>query len=139
MLPDRIRAFCGGYLVERAIEDALTGEVSRFAGQAEVMADEEGAVYEERGELALARGAPLVATRRYLWRPRKGLIAVLFEDGRAFHDFDPVAGGLATEHLCGEDLYRGGYQFAEWPRWSVTWEVTGPRKDYRSVTWYEPR
>ena len=128
--------FLGQYDVSRVIEDARAGAVSRFEGTAEISRDGTGAAYGESGAMMIG-GQRFLAERRYLWRANSARIDVLFEDGRAFHDFDPEAGGLASAHLCGEDMYRGGYDFTDWPRWSVTWDVQGPRKAYKSVTWYE--
>ena len=127
--------FVGRFTVSRRIEDRLAGAESRFEGEASIEMDGAGAVYRETG--ALSVGAQrFTAERSYLWRPAGPRIEVLFADGRTFHDFDPETGGQATEHLCGADLYRGGYDFSEWTCWSLRWDVKGPRKDYTSVTWY---
>jgi len=131
----RLGDFIGTYSVSRVIEDHRAGQQSRFEGQASIDAHEAGAIYREAGHLIL-NDQRFAAERSYIWRANGARIDVLFEDGRAFHDFDPEAGGNATEHLCGQDMYRGGYDFSEWSCWAVTWDVAGPRKDYRSVTWY---
>jgi len=125
-------------LVSRRIKDRLAGTESQFEGEAEITKSPEGAIYRETGDLILG-AQRFTAERSYQWRSAGSRIDVMFEDGRPFHDFDPVAGGQATEHLCGDDLYRGGYDFSEWSRWSVTWEVSGPRKDYTSISWYVRR
>jgi len=130
--------FLGRFSVERRIEDRRAGAQSWFEGRAEITAQDDGALYLEKGDLILG-AQRFTAERSYLWRPAGARIEVLFDDGRPFHDFDPVSGGQATEHLCGDDVYRGGYDFREWSCWSVTWEVSGPRKDYASVTWYVRR
>ncbi|MEN8841932.1 MAG: DUF6314 family protein [Octadecabacter sp.] len=127
--------FMGGYEVSRTIKDARAGATSRFEGRAEISATSDGAEYVERGALIMNEQR-FEAERKYIWRRAGERIEVLFEDGRAFHDFDPSLGGQATEHLCGEDMYRGGYDFSEWTCWAVTWNVQGPRKDYVSTTWY---
>lgn len=134
----KLEDFLGSYTVSRTICDRKARAESRFEGQAEIVANAIGAVYREAGQLIVG-DQRFEAERRYLWRPKGALIEVRFGDGRAFHDFDPVAGGQATEHLCGEDMYRGGYDFGEWSCWAVTWDVTGPRKDYTSVSWYVRR
>ncbi|SLN59328.1 DUF6314 family protein [Pseudooctadecabacter jejudonensis] len=130
--------FCGHFTVSRTIEDRRSGAQSQFEGTADIIATPEGATYAEAGELILPAGR-FAAERSYLWRTTAGRIEVLFADGRPFHDFDPEVGGQATEHLCGADMYRGGYDFSEWTCWAVRWDVTGPRKDYTSVTWYVRR
>lgn len=130
--------FLGRYDVSRRIKDRHAGAETTFEGGAEITADGDGAAYREKGHLILGTQR-FEAERRYLWRAQGPLIAVLFEDGRPFHDFDPHAGGQASEHLCGADWYRGGYDLSKWPCWAVTWDVTGPRKDYTSVTRYVRR
>ncbi len=129
--------FLGRYKVVRHIKDARAQSQSAFEGEAEIAGNQDSAVYEERGQLIL-NDQRFEAERSYLWRSAPDQIEVLFEDGRAFHDFDPTLGGKATEHLCGADWYRGGYDVSQWPVWTVTWEVEGPRKLYRSVTSYSP-
>lgn len=139
--PTAVERFIGTYSVARTIHDRRGGQSASFNGQAVIEAIQGvqgGAHYSEKGALQIGAGPAFAAERQYLWRMAGARIAVDFADGRAFHDFDPVAGGQATEHLCGEDMYRGGYDFSEWTCWSVTWDVTGPRKDYRSVTLYSP-
>ena len=133
-----LRDFLGTYQVSRTIEDHRSGQQSTFEGQATLTPDGQGAAYREVGRLVM-NDQSFEAERRYTWHEQGGRICVLFEDGTPFHDFDPVRGGQATEHLCGEDMYRGGYAFDEWTCWSLTWDVVGPRKDYRSTTWYVRR
>lgn len=125
--------FIGTYDVSRRIEDHKAKATSRFDGIARIEAAADGAIYIETGALIMGVQR-FEAERRYLWRADGARIAVKFADGAAFHDFDPEQGGQATEHLCGNDLYRGGYDILDWPCWAVTWDVFGPRKDYRSVT-----
>jgi hypothetical protein len=133
----RLSVFIGSYNIARDIDDRRSDARSRFEGWAEISATASGAVYRETGVLIL-NGQRFEAERRYLWHEDAGRICVSFADGRDFHDFDPVLGGLASAHLCRADMYRGGYDMSDWPRWSVTWKVDGPRKDYRSVTSYAP-
>ena len=133
-----LSAWFGAYRIARQIDDHRAGQTAIFEGRAEITANAKGAIYSETGQLQMAQGATFHAERVYFWAVQGPRIAVFFEDGRPFHDFDPVAGGAATEHLCGQDWYRGGYDVSRWPDWQVTWEVTGPRKDYRSLTRYLP-
>lgn len=130
--------FIGTYDVSRVIKDARAGATSQFEGQAVIGPHDDDTLYTETGHLILNEQR-FAAERRYIWRSKGARVDVAFEDGRAFHDFDLEVGGDATEHLCGSDMYRGGYDFSHWPRWSVTWTVSGPRKDYTSVTWYVPQ
>ena len=129
--------FVGHYKIMRKIIDTRSQAECVFEGKAEVELNEGGVVYREHGQLIMGEQR-FEAERTYLWRMLGPRVQVLFEDGRLFHDFDPVAGGKATEHLCGADWYYGGYEFRDWPVWSVTWDVEGPRKLYRSVTTFVP-
>lgn len=133
-----IEDFLGAYTVSRKIEDRLSGAVTTFEGEAQITATSEGAIYRETGQLVMG-AQRFTAERNYLWHQAGARIEVLFDDGRPFHDFDPTHGGQATEHLCGDDLYRGGYDFSQWSCWALRWDVAGPRKDYCSVTWYGRR
>lgn len=129
--------FLGDWRVDRAIADRLSGRDGRFEGAARFTPEEEeGLRYREEGWLRLGDGAPLAASREYLWRFTPQGVEVAFPDGRPFHRFAPAGRGPGTDHPCGADLYRVAYDFAPWPSWTATWEVTGPRKAYRLATAY---
>lgn len=108
----------------RRIEHA-DGSLARFDGQAIWAPDAGGLCQQESGTLRIGAGAPIMATRRYLWRPD---LSVHFEDGRFFHKVPPT-GGRAT-HWCAPDQYDVTYDFASWLEFQVTWQVSGPRKSY---------
>ena len=124
--------FLGRWTIARTIEDRLTGLPGRFDGTATFVAEGGAVLYAETGQLTLGAGAAVMAERRYRWSEVDGRIAVHFADGRFFHSFDPA--GPAAAHWCDPDSYRVAYDFARWPDWSATWDVTGPRKDYRMVS-----
>jgi hypothetical protein len=126
--------FDGFWLLRKDIADLLTREAGTFVGRAEFRREGEVLAYREDGQLTLGSSAPVLAQRRYLWRKTVDGIAVDYADGRAFHGFGP--GALAAVHLCDPDRYEVAYDFAEWPRWTAEWGVTGPRKDYRMVCAY---
>ena len=94
---------------------------------------------EEEGWLALpGGGAPLRATRRYLWAADAAWLEVRFEDGRPFHTVPLDVARPEAAHDCAPDVYRVAYDFADWPRWRAVWRVTGPRKDYVMTSDYAP-
>ena len=105
-------------------------------GQATFAPNGAGLRYVETGTLTLATGARLQAERSYLWDVNGVDINVRFADGSPFHRFTPDGAAKGTSHLCGADLYNVTYDVTRWPDWSATWAVTGPRKDYVSVTQY---
>jgi Family of unknown function (DUF6314) len=126
--------FEGVWLLRKDIADLLTKEAGTFIGRAEFRREGAGLAYREDGQLALGSSAPVQAQRRYLWRTEGDGIAVDYADGRAFHTF--AADALVALHLCDPDRYEVAYHFADWPRWTAEWTVTGPRKDYRMVCAY---
>jgi hypothetical protein len=136
--PARLEDFAGRWRLTRRIADALAGAEGRLEGWAEFRPVSGGLVCEEKGLLSYGGGPPLQASRSYLWRAEApGRIAVSFEDGRPFHVF---ALGPAAEaaHDCAPDRYHVAYDFSRWPAWRAVWTVTGPRKDYVSVSEYLP-
>lgn len=135
--------FAGRWRLERRILDRLAGVEGRFEGEATLTPAPAlpGApatlLYAERGLLTLGTAPPMTAERRYLWaQGPDGRIAVRFDDGRPFHGFDPGAGTVEAAHRCDPDDYRVAYDFAAWPDWQSTWNVTGPRKNYRMESRY---
>jgi hypothetical protein len=124
----------GSWALTRVIEDHLTGEVSHLDGSLELTADGVGCVlWEERatwhrhdGDVAVRRGLRLERTDDVWW--------VRFEDGRDFHPWRP---GAEVVHDCAPDTYRGTVTGTT-DRWTVVWEATGPRKDYRMTTTLVP-
>lgn len=121
--------FQGLWRIERVIEDRLAGQRGSFEGRATLAPAGDHWLWSETGQLRLGAGAPFAASRRYLWRAKAGGIAVLFEDGRPFHSFDPK-GRPEAHHWCDPDDYQVAYDFSDWPEWRATWQVRGPRKDY---------
>ncbi|MDO7625575.1 MAG: DUF6314 family protein [Loktanella sp.] len=116
--------------------DAKYGQDGTMTGTATFSPNGAGLLYCEKGILTLATGAQLQAERSYLWDTAGTDIAVRFADGKPFHGFTPDGSAIGTSHLCGADWYNVTYDFTAWPAWSATWIVTGPRKDYTSVTAY---
>jgi hypothetical protein len=122
--------FTGVWTLDRAIQHA-DGLRARFLGQAIWRPDPKGLAYQETGEMVLGDGTRFLAERRYLWSHD---LSVWFEDGRFFHRVPPNGGEAA--HWCDPDQYDGHYDFADWPEFTVTWCVRGPRKDYGMETRY---
>lgn len=126
--------FEGCWRLTRRIEDRRAGLTGSLEGEARWQADEAGLRLTESGLLSYGNGAPMRAERCYLWRAEAGGIATYFEDGRPFHWFSVEQ--TDALHDCPPDTYRVRYDFADWPRWSAEWRVTGPRKDYLMQSHY---
>ncbi|WP_210115105.1 DUF6314 family protein [Roseovarius aestuariivivens] len=126
--------FEGLWELTRRIEQAGAPN-AELRGSAILRPNETGMSYSEAGLLRVGGQAPVNAERRYIWRSLPGgVIEVLFEDGRPFHFIDPE--DPQDRHWCDPDLYEVRYDFRRWPDWSSTWEVRGPRKNYRMVSQY---
>ncbi len=121
--------FEGRWTLSRRIDDALSGDVLRFAGEAVFVPDEAGLRYVETGLLHAPGRAPMKGSRVYLWRTAADGVDVFFENGRPFHHIAP-GDAPKDHHDCPPDDYRVAYDFGGWPDWQARWRVTGPRKDY---------
>jgi hypothetical protein len=87
--------FLGRWDITRKIVPSQ-GPHADFSGQGVWRAATGGAAYRETGLLNVQGAAPMTAERGYFWGDD---LAVLFEDGRFFHQVPP-GGGRAT-HFCG--------------------------------------
>lgn len=130
--------FTGRWRIARRIEDAWAGTTGLFEGVARFTPDGAGLLYSEVGELRLPQEAPMAAQRKLLWRKDGEGIAVLFEDGRAFHRIATNARVVQDWHDCDPDAYDVTYNFTRWPEWRMIWKVCGPRKDYVSISDFRP-
>jgi hypothetical protein len=128
-------ALLGRWTLARTIEDRRHQEDSSLDGVLELVEEQPGRIrWEERGtwhrpagDVDVRRGLRLERTGRGWW--------VLFDDGRDFH---PWAPGETYVHDCAPDTYRGEVSGTP-ERWTVTWEVTGPGKDYTMTTVLTPQ
>ncbi|MEX0318447.1 MAG: DUF6314 family protein [Ruegeria sp.] len=137
--PERIEDFEGGWTLRRVIDDRLSGQVLRAEGTATLRRGEGEYVYDEEVVLQVPGQQPMRGTRRYLWRGAADHIAIHFEDGRFFHNLALGQANPADHHDCPPDSYDAAYDFSTWPRWSVRWSVSGPRKSYEMRTEFTPR
>ena len=128
-VPSTLEDFAGRWKLERDIA-LRNGEKFVFNGEASFTWRESYLVYEESGQVIAPNGNVFLAQRTYLWQQQtKGKFDVLFDDKRYFHTFssaEPYA-----QHLCGDDHYVVNYAFEQWPVWTSTWQVKGPKKDYK--------
>ena len=129
--------FEGRWALKRHIEDRKTGVPVTLIGGAQIEQEPHGARYLEKGLLTIGE-TKVEAVRVYHWRTdENGEISVYFEDGRFFHRIGHGDHPRAS-HPCSPDLYEGAYDFSLWPEWRLTWHVSGPRKDYTSITVFRP-
>ncbi len=132
--------FIGLWTISRHIDDRRVASgmgAARLVGTCDFTVYTEGLMQDEQGLLSMPGvDTPFEAARRYMWRADAALISVFFDDGRYFHSFDPNQAHPEADHDCTPDRYEVRYDFSEWPIWRARWRVTGPRKDYVSVTTY---
>lgn len=128
---DRLEGLTGRWLTQRVIRHR-DGTVARFTGTTLWRPDGAETICSESGQLVVADATPFAASRTTRWSATATCISVTFADGRPFH----VIAGRNAHHDCPPDDYRLRYDFSAWPEWSVRWQVTGPRKDYRALTRY---
>lgn len=133
-----INDFAGTWTMSREIEDRRAGQGGTLEGMATIEAGglENGFIYRETGKLVLEGAGEMEAVRIYLWGPHARGIAVHFQDGRDFHVIELDRYMPDAQHHCAPDMYHVSYNFTNWPAWTSTWRVQGPRKDYRMVTRY---
>ena len=126
----------GNWRVKRQIEDRLAKQDNWFSGEAQFVGTEAALNYKEVGELTVGE-TRLEAAQSYKWHCiQKDAATIYYSDGREFHQIKVEGQTANAEHLCSEDIYRAAYTFHSNDNWQVTWQVSGPRKDYTSVTTY---
>lgn len=124
----------GPWRIARRIGDARQGIVGRLTGQVIFTPSADGLIQDEEGSLQFG-GYLGPATRRYhlvIDGPSSGMVH--HADGSLFHALDLAPGRADILHRCGEDIYRGRYRVLDENRFAVSWQVTGPRKQYRLAT-----
>lgn len=126
-----VEDFLGEWAVKRVVLDRTSMGRVFFDGSVTIDRDR----FDERGE-GLFNGYRSSTTRIYRLQFSPERAIVLFPDGREFIRLDdrPVQTVL---HHCGDDTYRGRFFFLSSVAWIETWQVTGPRKNYRSFARYQ--
>ena len=132
------RTLLGAWEFDRVVIDHLAEEEFSVEGTIEFAVVGDGDIsWSERGTMRRA-GAKIPISRQLFLTHRVDGWAVTFEDGRDFHRWEP---GTGVTHLCGRDTYRGFVHLApasassrRTQGWTVTWQVSGPAKNYEMVT-----
>ena len=125
------QALLGTWHLSRVIEDRLAGVQHTVDGTLLLSAEsptslrwaETGRWHQEAGDVDVRRDLWLVHDDAAGWWMR-------FDDGRDFHPWTP---GEQVVHPCAPDTYCGVVAGSP-ERWTVQWDVTGPRKDYTMRT-----
>lgn len=138
-LPETLSDFKGNWSLERLIRDARAGQVVQADGRAVLRPEGDELIYDETVTLHIPGQPEMTGTRRYLWRASGDRIAIHFDDDRYFHTLQLGQGRPEDHHDCPPDSYDALYDFTGWPRWTVRWTVSGPRKSYEMETKYTRR
>lgn len=130
-----LQAFLTGrWRIARRISDARADMTGRLTGWAVFTPSADGLVHDEAGDLSFgAYRGPVTRTYHLaIESPSTGIVR--HADGSLFHALNLMSGMADILHACGDDRYRGRYRVLDGNRFSVSWEVTGPRKQYRLAT-----
>lgn len=72
----------------------------------------------------------------WIWSEQK--LTLLKHDGNILHVFDLEPADLPLQlqhtHSCGADTYTSSFDVLSHSQWRTTYHVSGPRKNYTSVT-----
>lgn len=132
-----LRVFLDGiWRVERAVRGPQSAALSALRGTAEFTPAGGGMRYTEYGRLSFGDSAVLAERRFHYDFPTPDRAAVRFRCGQPFHDLDLTTGRDSVVHLRAGDVYRGRYRVDDPRTWWVCWWITGPRKNFRTLTRY---
>ena len=99
----------------------------------------------EDGTLTLGNSREVIPVRAsyiWTWSSDKASPTITFpDDGRIFvdDDIDFLARECRARHECAPDTYEGLFKTVHDGRgFQITWSVTGPSKDYTTITTYLP-
>ena len=129
----------GTWVMTRVIDDRRANERREVTGSATLVAESPTRIrWSERGTMTWPGHQTPVSRTLYVDREGSTGWVVRFADGRLFH---PWSVGHWVDHPCAADHYRGLLEVSGDPAeaWTVTWDATGPEKDYRMVTVHTAR
>lgn len=136
MYPVRdLQAFLNGrWRIARRISDARAELMGRLTGWSVFTPSADGLIHDETGDLNFGAYRGPVTRRYHLIADGSSTGIVRHADGSLFHALDLASGMADILHACGDDRYRGRYRVLDESRFTVSWQVTGPRKQYRLAT-----
>ena len=132
------KSLIGSWVLERKIS---TGEI--FNGKAVFESISNTAfLLREEGELILLSGATVPASRNWFWHLSKNAVLEITYDEAKLQDYhlinlshDDACWTGTAQHLCGDDIYSGEYQFFE-NSFEIIQMIKGPNKNYRVRSTY---
>jgi hypothetical protein len=125
-------ALLGAWRMTRRLADRRTGLSGVVRGQLTLRSEGGGHIARVEQGTLLWTGSRLSVSRSYrLLRAEEGWW-LHFPDGRPFHAWTP---GQWVYHPCRGDSYRGLITITGPDRWRTLWQVDGPNKAQRIITW----
>jgi hypothetical protein len=134
---DTFEYLLGEWSLHRIIADHRSNARGTFAGTADVRVVDNGAQYEERGQLQYAGYDGNAGRTHEYHATENGTVLVNFSDGRPFFELDLRTGACRADHQCGEDLHELSFECHGTDLIREHWRVTGPSKDYSATTTWQ--
>ena len=128
----------GQWEITRNIEDRLNQKKFELKGEATFSDNDTLYHYNETG-IMKSESFQSKAHQDYLWVITSEGWKINFIDGSHFHDLELVNQEQHVYHKCVNDIYRGEFLLNLPNDIKVLWNVSGPRKDYVSHTYYKKR
>ena len=128
----------GEWKITRSIEDKLNQKKFELEGLATFTNNESLYHYNETGIMKSELFQSKVH-QDYLWVITLEGWKINFADGSHFHDLVLANKEQHVYHKCLKDIYRGEFLLNLPNEIKVLWNVSGPRKDYVSHTYYKKR
>ena len=133
-VPDLQVFLKGRWRIVRRISDARLGLMGRLVGSASFTPSGDGLIHVETGDLSFGAYRGPVTRTYHLAIESPSIVMVHHADGGPFHTLDLRSGVADILHRCSGDHYRGRYRVLDESRFAVSWQVAGPRKQYRLAT-----
>ena len=125
----------GEWIIRRNIEDKLNKRNFILIGKAIFTTEDNIFYYKETGVIK-SDNFESKAHQDYTWIIKPNGWKINFSNGSHFHDLELENTEQEVYHKCGNDIYRGIFSLNLPRSFEVVWEVSGPRKNYKSHTYY---
>ena len=125
----------GKWDINRSIRDIINKKEFKLSGSGIFTNKNNIFHYKETG-LLISDKFESKAHQEYTWIIKPNGWIINFSDGNHFHDLELENTEQEVYHECGNDIYKGMFLLNLPRNFEVMWEVSGPRKNYKSHTYY---
>jgi len=73
---------------------------------------------------------------KYKYDPSSQTITKYFSDDKIFYRLDVCGDGILGYHMCLSDAYKANYEFTDKNKFTLSYEVQGPKKNYIAYSIY---